>query len=468
MNRPLAAVLALSIPLLAAPARGDEPKAHLVSTDLVTLSIDPAIDANGAVVSTDGSTIAYPVRKAGKAAVVVEGKEGSPYDDVGRIHMGANGHGVSYWAKRDGAYSLVVVDGVEQKVDGTALNVVDGIAVSSDGAHVAYVVRHGGKSLMVLDGKAGKEYDLVGVPIFSPDGKRLAYSARRGEKHVVVVDGQEGPEVDGIGGTPEVAFSPDGKRFGYAAQKGKEWVAMIDGVEGKPFEYVDKVTLPSGGSRYAYVIRTPEGERVVADGTVGDPVESVGRIVFSPDGKRLATAVRREFRSPTDQTWVVTVDGVAGKTYAMVSANTLAFSADSKHVAFVAQQGGKWVAVLDDTAGAPYDTIQPPMFSVAPDGSRLAYAGVRGGKWYRVVGSKEDGPYDGIAPGTPVFGPDGAHTATFVMRGGGRLLFDDIESDPYQGGLGVPVFDGPNAVRILIVRGGKLVRQRVELVVAPN
>ena len=52
---------------------------------------------------------------------------------------------------------------------------------------------------MVVDGKEGKQYDMIEGLIFSPDSRRVAYAAQRGNKHVVVVDKQEGNQYDGLG-----------------------------------------------------------------------------------------------------------------------------------------------------------------------------------------------------------------------------------------------------------------------------
>lgn len=57
---------------------------------------------------------------------------------------------------------------------------------------------------MVVDGKAGTEYDdIPSPPIFSPDGKRVAYAAKNGEKWLVVVDGHAGEEYD-LAGTMQL------------------------------------------------------------------------------------------------------------------------------------------------------------------------------------------------------------------------------------------------------------------------
>jgi len=58
---------------------------------------------------------------------------------------------------------------------------------SWDGRHVAFTTPRGQKTQRVIvDGKAGAEYDAVTDPIFSPDSRRVAYVVRKGGKWLVV------------------------------------------------------------------------------------------------------------------------------------------------------------------------------------------------------------------------------------------------------------------------------------------
>src|SRR5271166_6601794 len=76
--------------------------------------------------------------------------------------------------------------------------VVKSLIVSPDNKHVAYGAVRGGKQLVVVDGVAGKGYDLVGdgILVFSPDSKRVAYAAAQGGKWLAVVGRVEGKEYD--------------------------------------------------------------------------------------------------------------------------------------------------------------------------------------------------------------------------------------------------------------------------------
>jgi hypothetical protein len=128
-------------------------------------------------------------------------------------------------------------------------------AASEDGCHFAFVASKGSKWCVVIDGRAGPEYDriLKGTPVFSPDGKRVAYVAQKGDKLCAVIDGQAGPEYDGIGG---LIFSLDGKRVAYAARKGEKWFVVIDGQEGPEYDIVVEggpVFRPDGTFEYLAV-----------------------------------------------------------------------------------------------------------------------------------------------------------------------------------------------------------------------
>ena len=110
---------------------------------------------------------------------------------------------------------------------------------SPDSKSVAFVNQVGKKQCVIVDGKEGKQYDLileitytkarvnpttsviiktqVGDHIkFSPDSQRIAYKAKVGMKWCVVIDRKEEKEYDGIlAGT--LTFSPDSKRVAYVA-----------------------------------------------------------------------------------------------------------------------------------------------------------------------------------------------------------------------------------------------------------
>jgi Tol biopolymer transport system component len=156
---PLALVL-LSVSGCAQRVREGE-GIRLLTREVSLGKIHPGIIVESLTVSPDGKHFAYVARRGGKWFVVVDGKEGKEYDEIG---------------------------------EGTPI-------FSPDSKHFAYVARRGGRWFVVVDGKEGKEYDGIGkgTLVFSPDSKHLAYEAMRGGKSFVVVDGKEGKEYFGNG-----------------------------------------------------------------------------------------------------------------------------------------------------------------------------------------------------------------------------------------------------------------------------
>jgi dipeptidyl aminopeptidase/acylaminoacyl peptidase len=203
------------------------------------------------------------------------------------------------------------------------------VAISPDGARVAYVVTEpimeGEKSeylgqiwLAGADGSGAFQFTRgeksSGSPAFSPDGRYLAFSSARSGKNQVWVMPLAGGEAwqvtdekDGVGG---FQWSPDGTRMAFTmsdrdseedekAKKEKYYVIRVD----QDFKY-----------RHLYVVD-------VGDGT-GDPAEStrltagdfhVTGMDWSPDGTRIAYSYQADPRINTGRLSgdlaVVTVDG---------------------------------------------------------------------------------------------------------------------------------------------------------------
>jgi hypothetical protein len=101
--------------------------------------------------------------------------------------------------------------------------------MTSNGCHVAKVEGSRSEGYLVRrDGKAGRRYTEVGVPVFSQDGTGLAYVAFRGGKSFLVTDDSKGTEYDFIG---HCSFSPNGKHIAFGAKRGGKMVIVVDGKE---------------------------------------------------------------------------------------------------------------------------------------------------------------------------------------------------------------------------------------------
>jgi len=155
--------------------------------------------------------------------------------------------------------------------------------VSPDGEHVAYVLRPGGKEILVCDGNQSPAWDSIQqVGPFSRDGKSLPYRVTKDGNSFTVFAGQEDKPVPTTGtgraihsadqgriaqalkaykAVGPVVFSPDGKRFTFTARREGQEMIVCDGKEGPSHE---DLWIPGGfanrAERLRYVVR--DGDRV--------------------------------------------------------------------------------------------------------------------------------------------------------------------------------------------------------------
>ena len=137
---------------------------------------------------------------------------------------------------------------------------------STDSARFAYCAEgESGKQVVVLDGVAGPEYDVVFRPHFSPNSKSMAYAAvvatdpakgyslmggmadHKSAKVFIVVNGRAGDGYDGIS-LDTLTFSPDGNHLAYIARRDAKWTLVADGQAGADYdEVVRSLPAPDGG-----------------------------------------------------------------------------------------------------------------------------------------------------------------------------------------------------------------------------
>ncbi len=199
--------------------------------------------------------------------------------------------------------AAVSVDGVRgQWLRSIAVN---GMSMSSNGAHLAYAARVEGQHV-IFDGpatsagtrveRAGAPFDEVGPPVVAADGT-VAYAARRGHATRVVIRrvGVEraGPRTCGATG---IALSSDGRHVAYLATLcGGRGVAVVrDHRLGAPAEAVAQFAVAAQGAalRTAAIVRSARGWHVDLDGARSGPFDAVGNIAFSDDGRHAGAMVR--------------------------------------------------------------------------------------------------------------------------------------------------------------------------------
>ena len=201
----------------------------------------------------------------------------------------------------------------------------------------------------MVDGRSGPVSTGVGSFVFSPDSKRLAYltgdgtgggrlivdgqgmaadvevRARMVENTYAVKENPEYPKYDAY--RPEMAFSPDSKRLAYIS---KTWV-YVDGKEVARTQEASNLTWCPDSGRVAYIERSREAqatERVACGDYVGPWYHRVlyGTLQFSADGKHLGYVACASRSGP----FFVVYDGKPQGEWAFIAPESLWIDADGK------------------------------------------------------------------------------------------------------------------------------------------
>jgi hypothetical protein len=368
----------------------------------------PGTLPDGAMVSSDGTRLAYVLQHDRQWVVVCDGKEGPPCDRLPRPVFSPDGKHLAYAAARRGQ-SFLVLDGEE----GRACEEVGFVTFSPDGSHLAYAGRQDGRWFVFRDGEVGPPYDEVKYPRFSGDSRRFAFCGRRDREWHVVCNGKESPGYSAVG---YPVFSPDSKRMAFFVH-GPEVFAVCDGKAGRGvYDALRWLTFSPDSAHLVYLGRREGRWFFVRDGREQPDHEAANPPFFSPRGSLLVWRVSQGGR----EFYVCN-----GKKQPEFDAVTMpVFTPDDAHFAYVARKGDKWTIVRDgETWGTAYDQINELLLS--PDGELLAHSARRGRDYFSVCNGREGKRYDGI--GSPFFSPDSRHLVT-VREDLGLIACDGIES----------------------------------------
>lgn len=213
--------------------------------------------------SADGAVLAYRLSdgKPARARIVVNGREGPLFDKIGPPFMSRDGRVIAYWVEGKYGYFIRVGNRDEPTYD-----FVTDPAVSADGSTVAYASeddngwtlrvgnrttplskmpsriflspdgRHvgwidfevlpegGSKMRVIVNGRPGEAYGIVGSPSFSPSEPLAVYGAEEGGRTLVVIGTRKVETPDRVG---DPVFSPDGRKVGYGARIGRELIWKV-------------------------------------------------------------------------------------------------------------------------------------------------------------------------------------------------------------------------------------------------
>ena len=145
----------------------------------------------------------YNANGDGRSFIVVDGKPGPKFNDVFSISItfSPDSKHVSYSAEPDSEKYCVVVDGKAGRTyDEVGEIGREPCQLCGPDGRIYYKARNGEKYYMVIDGVQSPAYDDVWepYPVLSRDGKHYAFSAKKGEQWFVVHDGVEGAHYDSI------------------------------------------------------------------------------------------------------------------------------------------------------------------------------------------------------------------------------------------------------------------------------
>lgn len=270
--------------------------------------------------------------------LVTDGKEGPHFAEIASCAIAPDGQIAFAYRKTRGGLWQVQFRG--STLPGT-YDEVRNIALSSDGAHVAFWARAGAKWTVIADANkypgfdgyyfytlSGKQYSIV----WTPDSEHVAYWARKGKATIFAVDGIEHPsppvpgviamtiyqdergnnvgtgfmgggEIDGVliqaaisGGLPKDApFAPFmvSGQLGHAEASKGDWFMVVGAQRRGPYKKIDHPVVSDDGKHYAYIASVVSGEQLVVDGgAVSASYEAIYRPQMLDDGKLAALAVK--------------------------------------------------------------------------------------------------------------------------------------------------------------------------------
>jgi hypothetical protein len=231
---------------------------------------------------------------------------------------------------------------------------------------------------MVVDGAEGRTFDELSPPQFSGDGQHIAYSGERQKRLFFVVDGQESAPYDRED-LIAPAFSSDGKHVAYTATRDQKHVLVVDGVESAIPHPAGPLRLFSpDGRKFAYVAKLAGREKLVVGGEISHEYDSILSVQFSPDGRRTACVCILRGKM------LVLHDGIESREYDSIDPDSLTYSRDSRHLAFIARQREKSYLVANESESGPFDRLLVPKQIVFDGPDALHAIATRGGDVLRL------------------------------------------------------------------------------------
>lgn len=348
-----------------------------------------------------------------RKCVVVDGKFGRHYDEVYAPTFSPDGAHFIYEASRDDKTYLLLDD----EEMGPFAFLPWEPTWSADSQHLAYSVADDDGMHVVLDNQPGQSYSCVSEIQFHPVTNELAYLAESPETGFVVL-GEDAFEI-----TKEIFSNlhcnPHIRDF--AVQ-----VYINDGVRvhtlaeasGPACEMITTLIFSPDGKQFAYTAEMNDCQCLLLNHDVVGSYDIISQssLTFTPDISQLLYVA-----STAEHDLLIKLHPFQSTAYERINCESLRFSSDGTHFAFVASIDNCWHLILDGKPSAPHDEIGTPVFS--PDSKHLAYR-LRDGKEWRMIIDDRPASRPLVAVSDPLFITDSE--VTYLAGEGNQFRFVEV------------------------------------------
>jgi hypothetical protein len=242
--------------------------------------------------------------------------------------------------------------------------------VSPDGGHYAVSTMHGSRSLMIVDGVDGPDYDHAAQMysgssidfVFNADGRHSCYTAQRGDDLVEVRDNKEAFVITSViptiqGSVPQINQSaihgPGQSMVGHQCliSLSGAHVAVVSSESHRPTgpQSTEHSATGTPAQQAAVMAANAEsGPRMILDGVKSPLYRIIDMNQIAFVGDKLVYVAQTN-----DQKWHMVVNDKPGPGYDGIT--SLLLNADDKHYAYIAQTGAGQQVVVDGVPG----TVRP-------------------------------------------------------------------------------------------------------------
>lgn len=244
-------------------------------------------------------------------------------------------------------------------------------------------------------------------PAFAPGGARVAFTADLDDGRAVVFSEGAVSEPHDFVHVPR--FSADGQHVAWVwgnriKKDHEEWELMLDGKRVKKADWIGAVVFAPVGSDYA--VWTGDDVRIDGDGDYAG-------------GEYTCTWGKKKADGYSDAPW-----------------QDPQWSADGKHLGFIAVKPSRMMAVLDGKESGPYSFAMG--FTWSTDGKTAAWSARENYERILIYSGKKSYGQEYESVGAPALGPGGVMAYLASTRGRRVLVFRDAMVPGFYDDLGTP------------------------------